>query len=543
MNIHTFASDRYRWIALAFLALGLAIVIIDNTVLNVAVPAIAQELGASLDAMQWVIAGYALIIATLLVTMGRLGDVWGRKRIFVLGTVLFGIGSFMASVASSVETLFIGEAVIEAIGASMMLTSSLSLLVSEFRGRERALAFGVWGSVAGASAALGPLLGGYLTAYYSWRWSLRINVIVALVAIAGSVFIKESRGEGERRFDWMGTLLSGGGLFMLVFGLIEGQRFGWWAPTAAGMLGGAWPLGWISPVPVSFLLALILLSLFAVFERSLERKGESPLLRMSLFRHSGFTQGLVTLLIVSLGQFGVFFSLPLFLQNALGFDAFHTGLALLASSLGAFAMGPLSGLLASRIKPVWVVFAGMVMLSMGALAMIFSIGPHVTAWDLAPALAMFGIGIGMTSAQLTNIILSSVPVAVAGEASAVNSTMRQIGTSVGIAVMGTILASTLASSLASHVQADAAVPVPVRERVAASAQSVQLGEGRQETRDLPAAVRSALDEDVRAAFVDGTRSSLWAAFAFLCAGTFLTLALALRHPSGSGGAQHAHAEI
>src|SRR3990167_4144556 len=166
MNLSRFATEKYRWHALVFIALGLAIVIIDNTVLNVAIPYIIRDLKTSLEAIQWVISGYALIIATLLITMGRLGDLYGRKRIFLIGTVLFAIGSYLASISQTAVTLFIGEALIEAIGASMMMTSSLALLVTEFKGKERALAFGIWGSVAGASAALGPLLGGYLTAYY-----------------------------------------------------------------------------------------------------------------------------------------------------------------------------------------------------------------------------------------------------------------------------------------------------------------------------------------------------------------------------------------
>src|ERR1041385_8544486 len=226
------ATEKNRWWALVVLALGLTIVIIDNTVLNVAIPYILRDLHTTLDGIQWVISGYALIIATLLITIGRVSDMFGRKKIFVLGTVMFAIGSFIASISKSVGVLFLGEAFIEAIGAAMMLTNSLSLIATEFRGKERGIAFGIWGAVAGASASIGPLLGGYFTTYHSWRWSLRINVVVALVAILGSVFIQESKGEGEERFDWQGMILSILGLFSLVFGVIEGARYGWWHPTS-----------------------------------------------------------------------------------------------------------------------------------------------------------------------------------------------------------------------------------------------------------------------------------------------------------------------
>lgn len=194
MKLPNLATDKNRWYALVFLALSLAIVIIDNNVLTVAIPYIMRDLYTTFDGIQWVISGYALIIATILITVGKMGDLIGRKKLFLLGTGLFAIGSFIASVASNIFVLFIGEAFIEAIGAAMMLTSSLALIVTEFQGNERAIAFGIWGAVAGASASLGPLLGGFLTTYYSWRWSLRINVVIALIAILGSVFIKEAKG-------------------------------------------------------------------------------------------------------------------------------------------------------------------------------------------------------------------------------------------------------------------------------------------------------------------------------------------------------------
>ncbi len=526
VSLSNLATERYRWLALVFLASGLAIVIIDNTVLNVAVPYILRDLHTTLDAMQWVISGYALIIATLLITMGRLGDLVGRRRVFRIGVVLFAIGSFIASISQSAGVLFLGEAFIEAIGASMMLTSTLSLLASQFQGRERAIAFGVWGSVAGASAAFGPLLGGYLTTFYSWRWSLRINVFVAVIALLGSVVIKESKGRGGQRFDWLGTVFSGIGLAGLVFALIEGRRFGWLTPNEPFVIDGwSWPFTAFSVIPVAFVVAAVFLGLFIATEYIIARRGGSPLLDLRLFKSRGFTLGLVTLGIVILGQFGVFFVMPIYLQNALGLTAFQTGRIILSSSISAFIFGPLSGIIASRIGPKWVVTTGMLMLFVGAYVLRQSISVTATGESLAPGFAFFGIGIGMTSAQLTNSILSSVSVQYAGEASATNATVRQIGTSIGVAVIGAVLATTLTTGITDRIQADPSIPSAAKGAIVSTLNNVTIESGATGAlpKNLPPPISTAIKNDINRAFVDATRRALGVGLVFILAGGLFSL--------------------
>lgn len=538
------ATDKNRWIALVFLAMSLAIVIIDNTVLNVAVPYILRDLKTTFDSIQWVISGYALIIATLLVTVGRLGDLFGRKRVLQIGVILFAIGSFIASISQSVRILFVGEALIEAIGATMMMTSSLSLLVSEFRGRERAIAFGVWGSVAGASAAIGPLLGGYLTAYYSWRWSLRINVVVAIIALLGSTFIIESKGEGEKRFDWLGTVLSGTGLFSLVFGLIEGQTYGWWLPNKSFAIGSwTWPLTNISIIPLAFIAAACLLAIFVIAEHNIEKRGGSPLMRPSLFKNHAFSLGLATLTITALGQFGVFFILPIFLQNVLGFNAFKTGLVILPTSLSAFIFGPLSGFIASKIGPKWLIVTGMAFFAAGTYALRQSLSIDTTEASLAPALILFGTGIGTTSAQLTNLILSGVPVQLAGEGSAINSTMRQVGTSVGIAIIGVALANALTSNIANYVQNDAQIPTTARSAVITDLKNISIESGQQAVPSVHnPALAKAIHDDVENAMVQSSKTSLDYAVGFTLVGTILALFLPGVKPHALGNTPHKPSE-
>ncbi len=522
-----FATEKNRWIALVFISLGLAIVVIDNTVLNVAIPYILRDLKTTFDAVQWVVSGYALIIATVLITVGRLGDLYGRKKIFILGAILFAIGSYIASVSQTARILFVGEALIEAIGAAMMMTTSLALLVSEFHGKERAIAFGIWGSVAGASATVGPLLGGYLTTYYSWRWSLRINVIVALIAIIGSIFVKESKGSAAKYFDWMGVILSGAGLFSLVFGFIEGQKFGWWKPNetfTAGYL--TWNSKDISIIPFFFLLSIVFLILFAVNEYQAEKKQRSPLLKMSLFKSREFALGLISLGIISLGQFGVFFILPIFFQNALGLNALQTGIVFLFASISVIIFGPLSGFLASNIGPKWIVNLGMIILGFGTLFLSHTISTTSTGYSLAPGLVLIGTGVGMSSAQLTNIILSGVSVQYAGEASAANSAIRQVGTSIGIAILGVILANALTTKIPAYIKADTNIPnffkVQIVERLAKVTPESRQSTSNQNFGPDQALVKHVKD-DINQAFVDSSKIALDWATLFILAGAFASL--------------------
>ncbi|NTW22573.1 DHA2 family efflux MFS transporter permease subunit [Candidatus Falkowbacteria bacterium] len=459
----SFFSDkqlhRYRWFALFILALGLAIVIIDGTVLNVSLPYIIRDLNTSLSALEWVLSGYALIISALLITSGRLGDMYGRKRIFLLGVTLFAAGSFIASEATNVLYLFLGEAIIEAIGASMMITSSLSLLVNEFSGKERAVAFGIWGAVAGGASALGPLLGGYLTTFHSWRWSLRINVFIGILVLLGSVFIKETKGDASKKFDWPGTATSSLGMFSLVFALIEGQKLGWWAPkTDLSFAGWQWPLQTVSIIPFALMAAAYFISLFIYIEKRAEANGGSPLLQLSIFKNKAFSFGLTVLLLLSLSQMGVFFILPIFLQSALDMTPLNVGIMLLSSSVSSFIAGSISGLLANRLSLKKVILLGIGFLTCGIVLLIDSLSLNMTSLTLAPALIIYGIGIGTSSAQLTNLILSSAPAALAGESSAINATARQLGASFGISLIGLIFSSSLTFNFAENIRQDPTIP-------------------------------------------------------------------------------------
>lgn len=529
MRIKNLAAHKYRWWALVVIALGLAIVIIDNTVLNVSIPYILRDLNTTFASVEWVISGYSLTIATVLITIGRLGDMWGRRRIFRLGVITFATGSFIGSIAPSATQLIIGRAIIQAIGAAMTLTSALALLASEFKGRERAIAFGIWGAIAGASATVGPLLGGYLTTDFSWRWSLRINVAVGIAALIGSVFIVESKGEEEKGFDWWGVLLSGTGLFSIVFGFIQGRQYGWLTPNKTlSLFGINWPFTTISIVPVLFALGVVLLTMFILREHHLEKTGATPLLRMSMFTSRGFSIGLATLGILAFGQFGAFFVLPIYLENVLGLNALQTGVAFLPASISLFVAGSLSGFIGNKINIKWVVVIGMLSLSAGVYFLIPTITLTATPLTIMPPLILFGIGFGFGSAQMNNIIISSAPLEVAGEASASSTTARQVGSSIGVAIVGAVLTISLITNVTQNVQTDQSIPARLKPEIISGLKHIDIESGQfGHPQGVPPSITDAMDHDVKSAIVQSGKDSMRMGFYFILAGTALSFLLPL----------------
>jgi len=438
--------DPRRWITLGIVISAVLIVALDTTVLNVAIPTMLRELDTTLPSLQWVITGYSLTFASLLVIGGRLGDLFGARRMFITGAAVFGAGSLLASVAGSVPVLVLGEAVIEGIGAALMMPATLGILSSTFQGRERAQAFGLWGATAGAAVAFGPLIGGYLTTNASWRWSFRINVIVAPLAILGALlFMRESaRPERRERLDVPGALLISSGMFLLVFALSEGAVYGWWTARKAFTVGGTtiWPADApVSVVVPAFLLSCTALIGFVVLERWKERHRRDPLFEFGLMQHRSFRWGLLTTLVLAMGQLGILFVLPVFLQDGKHLSAAENGLWLLPSGLAIIVGTQLAARATHRIGTTAVVRIGLVLEAIGLVLVATRLSGSVTFPDLLPGLVLFGLGIGFASAQLVNVVLSDIPDARVGSGSGANSTVRQLGAALGIAVMGAVLAS------------------------------------------------------------------------------------------------------
>jgi len=464
------AADPRRWKALGVLAAGLALIVIDGSIVAVALPDIVRDLGLDLTDAQWVSTSYAAGLSALLLVVGRLGDRIGRRRLFLAGTAVFVAGSVLAALAGGAGSL-IGARLVQGVGGALILPSTLSTVNATFRGRERAAAFGVWGAVMAGAAALGPLLGGWLTSSFSWPWIFAVNVPIGALVIAGTLaWVPETRQEAAdggaegagaagvtgtaaaavlraQRLDLPGALLSAAGLAALVIGIIEGTTLGWWtaqAPLEIGPLSLTGPAG-LSLTPVLIVAGLALLAAFVLVEARRAAAGRGVLLDLTLFRLPGFAWGNVTAAAVAVGEFGLLFVLPLYLVDVEGLGLLASGLVLAAMALGAFASGTAARHLAARIGAPATVIVGLAAELLGVSVLAGVLRPGVPIALLVVVLVVYGLGLGLASAQLTSTVLAPVPVAQSGQGSATQSTVRQLGTALGTAISGALLGAGLAS--------------------------------------------------------------------------------------------------
>jgi EmrB/QacA subfamily drug resistance transporter len=460
-------SSFRKWAPLFVLAMALAIIIIDTTVLNVSLRNIITDLHTDIHKIQWVITSYSLILAAFTITGGRLGDLYGRKRMFIIGAIIFAIGSIVTALSNSVGMILVGNAVIEGIGACLMMPATAALLLTTYQGRDRSLAFGVWGGIIAASAAVGPILGGWLTKEYSWRWAFGINPIVVVVLLIGTVLIKEAYETKHRpTIDIGGVILSSLGLLSLAFGFIQASVFGWFKTKEQLMLfNHTLNLGDLSATPLFILLGLILLAIFIWYEKRVADSGKTPLVSLGIFKNRAFVVGVVVTSVLALGQTGVFFSIPVFLQAVRNLDPLQTGLAMLPMPLAILVGAPLSAKINSFISPKRLIQLGLLISILGLGILYAALNVDVSAWGLAPGFAVFGFGMGLIFAQVGNVTLSAVELSEAGEASGINNTSRQIGATLGAAVMGAILLSTLSTNLVSGVEKSDVIPEASKQSI------------------------------------------------------------------------------
>ena len=456
-----------QWLSLIILSLSLAIIILDASVVNVTLPAIRKQFGATLVDLEWISATYAVVYGSFIITWGRLGDMLGRRRIFMAGIATFIIGSSMVGFANSIGMIIAGRAV-QGMGAAMSSPATLSILSATFTGRARGIAFGVWGATAGIGGVLGPLLGGWFTTNVTWQWAFLINIPIGIIAIIGSLlFVDELRDTRTKHsIDVIGIILITVGLATAIFGLTEGQTYGWVTPKLTFTLGSfSWPAGGISLPMTMFIVAVVFIATFVWYEIFLLKRGREPLFDFSLLRFPAFRFGLFTVAIVALGEFGILFIMSLYLQGVRGLTAFDTGVTLLPFAIGSFITAPLAGLFSSRFGPKWIVTVGMLTESLALLLLSMVIQVDTPRIVFVPIFLLYGMGLGLAIAQLTSVVLSDIPPQNYGEGSGANNTLRQVGAAIGVAILGAVLASSISTTGAALLSQNTVIPAVIKPAI------------------------------------------------------------------------------
>jgi len=420
MRARIFAEDTRKWFTLAAVSFGLFMIMLDNTVVNVALPSIQRDLGADLSELQWIVTGYALTFAALMLIGGKLADAYGRRFIFVVGIGVFTAASLWCGLADSSDELITAR-VLQGVGAALMNPATLSIIAATFPPHQRGAAIGIWAGVSALALAIGPLVGGLLTDHLDWSWIFFVNVPVGILGIVASfLFIDESRDETHERLDLPGLVTSGIGLFTLTYALIEANTYGW----ASTRIVGAFVLAGVS------LIAFVLL----------ERHQRAPMLQLELFRNGTYTGANLVVLLVALAMFGVFFFVSLYMQNILGYSAVQAGAAFLPMTVLIILIAPIAGRASDRFGSRGLMTAGMVLIAV-QLVYFSGLDQDSTFWALLPALLVGGMGMALTMTPSAAAATRSVPVDKAGVGSAVLNAARQVGGSMGIALMGAIMAA------------------------------------------------------------------------------------------------------
>ena len=517
---------RNRWVGLVFISMAISLVIIDGTIVNTIFPSIINDLSLTSTEVQWVQESYVLVFASLLLVWGSLADRFGRKRLLSIGIVIFILASVWAGLAESPDVLILAR-VIQGIGGAMVLPTTLSLLNATFQGKERGIAFAVWGATIGGMVAVGPVLGGWLATDFSWRWAFGINLPLGILILAGlAYYVSESKApQRAGGVDFIGAAISVVMFSTLVFGLIEGRIYGWWEinPNNQFMVGDfAWPTTGISVIPVSLLIFVISAVVFVLWERRREVQKKNVLLDLGLFKINSFRNGSIAALIISMGEFGILFAIPLWLQNVVGLSPISSGLVILWLAAGAFMASGIGGALSGKLPPARAVQIGVGLELIGVLGVALFSSTEAGWITLAPLLFIYGVGIGLATAQLTGVIMVDVPMTSTGQASGSQSTVRQVGSALGVAVLGTLLFTGTQSSFEqrlSDLEVPTAQSVDLVDAVVDSAGSVipELTDGlvaQQVSQELAEDITEAAGE----AFTDGAKLAAWSAAGFLLLG-------------------------
>jgi len=458
-----------RWGVIVVLAAGQFIMVLDTTVMNVSISQVVDDLDTSVTQVQLAITAYTLVMASFMLIGGKLGDIWGRRRTFTIGLIIYGCGSLTTALSPNVGVLLIGWSLVEGLGAALVVPAIASLAAENYKGRERAVAYSLLGAVAGAGAALGPLIGGWFTTELSWRVVFAGETAVVLAMLPAIRIIKEGEQAAKPRLDVVGGALSVVGLSLFVLAILKSSTWGLLTPKGALEINGTeiTPFG-LSVVPFMMIAGGLVLWAFFNRERKLEAEGGTPLLRPSLFRIDQLRAGLSTLGAQYLLLAGTFFIIPLYLQVVLGKDALETGIQILPMSLAMVAAAMVGPKLAERSSPRRVVQAGLFLVLAGATILMATVGPELKAGGFTVGITLFGAGIGFSVSQLGNVVMSSVGDEARSEAGGLQGTAQNLGSSLGTALIGAVMLTSLTAGFQEGIADNPAIPENVRQELVAN---------------------------------------------------------------------------
>ncbi len=449
------------WSVLVVLAAAQFLMVLDQSVMNVSISQLVADFDTTVTTIQAVITLYSLVMAALMITGGKLGDILGRKRAFKIGLVIYGVGSALTAVSWNVPSLTLGWSILEGIGAALVLPALVALTAGNYSGKARATAYGVLGGVAGAGIAVGPILGGWMTTNLTWRLVFVGEVILVVAILIGTRMMREPEAEERPAgLDWVGSVLSASGLGLIVFGVLQASNWGWLEPRNSPIE----PFGF-SLVPFVVAAGGLLLVAFRAWERRREAGGGSPLVHFRLLKIPVLRSGLTMFCAQNLILMGIFFTIPLYLQIVQGFDAFETGVRMLPVSVAMLLTAAAGSALAARWAPRTIVRAGLTLLLVAVIALLSTIEPQIDDTAFAVAMALLGVGMGLIASQLGNVAQSAITDRDRSEVGGLQYTAQQLGAALGTALIGAVLITGLIGAFTVNVADNPDIPDSVSQEI------------------------------------------------------------------------------
>jgi MFS family permease len=528
-----------KWIPIAILAAAQFVMVLDSSVMNVSISQIVEDLDTTVSGVQLAITAYTLVMAAFMLVGAKLGDIWGRDRAFAIGLAVYAAGSFTTALSPNLGVLLIGWSLIEGLGAVLVIPAIAALIAANYEGKDRALAYGIVGGIAAAAIAAGPLIGGFVTTYFSWRY-----VFVGEVVIVGVILLfrrrmqPSPRLEHPPRLDVVGAALSAIGLAVIVFAILQSSSWGLVVSTGNPVIDGRViaPLGF-SVVPFLVLAGLGILVAFGSWEGRLARLGRDRLLDLALLDIVHLRAGLSSLVVQQLVLLGTFFILPVYLQVVVGLDAFETGKKLIPMSAAMLVAALTGPRLAAGRSPRAVCQLGLISVALGAVAILGTLDVELNDIGFAIGMILFGIGAGLLASQLGNVIMSAAPPAQTNEAGGLQGTAQNLGASLGTALIGAVLLIGLTEGFATTIEQDQTIPADTRAQIAAFARDTGLEvvpvsdvADVATAAGLPPDQVAAVTEAYGTAQLQGLRLALGAVALFSILGLWFTRRL----PAGSG---------